>query len=273
MQAFPALRLIRTVLLALMLATPAVGQSREATVRVVAYNVLQGRMGTPADFAAALQPLAPDVLLLSEAPGGDWASAVGAPLGLRYVYVGSISSANHPNKFKAILSRTPLSDGCEIRLVSGSGWNPASAVRARTLVNGVPISLYALHIASSGAASGHAEELARTLQGQKGIAILGGDFNLRPGAPGLRAIEAAGFHTVWPGPVEDAARRSSVVEADRDFLIDHIFFRAPGSGHADQARVIKLEAPLSDHHPIAADIQVTEGSNETPAADDEKTCL
>jgi hypothetical protein len=73
MQGFPDLRLVHAALLALALATPVAGQSREATVRVVAYNVLQGRMGAPADFAAALHPLAPDIVLLSEAPGGGQA--------------------------------------------------------------------------------------------------------------------------------------------------------------------------------------------------------
>lgn len=73
----------------------------------MAYNVEFGRHATPEQFGAALKPHPMDVITFNEVPGGDWVERVGRVLDMPYHYTGSISSANHPDKYKAILSRTP----------------------------------------------------------------------------------------------------------------------------------------------------------------------
>ena len=91
----------------------------------------------------------------NEAPDGHWTKRVGKVLGMGHSYVGKISSANHKDKYKTILSRFPLEETGEISL-KGVGWNPASAVKAVIRKGGIPITLYSLHICGSKKDKGHA---------------------------------------------------------------------------------------------------------------------
>ena len=56
------------------------------------------------------KPYKLDIIGFDEAPDGDWTNRVGKVLGMQYSFVGKVSSANHKNKYKTILSRTRLED-------------------------------------------------------------------------------------------------------------------------------------------------------------------
>ena len=78
------------------------------TVRVASYNVEFGKSATPEQIGKMFKPYKLDIIGFDEAPDGDWTARVGKVLGMEHSYVGKISSANHKDKYKSILSRTPL---------------------------------------------------------------------------------------------------------------------------------------------------------------------
>lgn len=62
-------------------------------VRIAAYNVLFGNWGTPERIGEMFKPYDLDIIGFSEVPGGDWTMRVGHVLGMKYAYVGKVSSA------------------------------------------------------------------------------------------------------------------------------------------------------------------------------------
>jgi endonuclease/exonuclease/phosphatase family metal-dependent hydrolase len=102
---------------------------------------------------------------------------------MKHTYVGKISSANHKDKYKSILSRTPLQSTVEHELTvqRKRSWNPASAVQAVTQIDGIPISFYSLHICRSTNSdkTGHAYRLANEIlpKMKTDRIIVLGDFN------------------------------------------------------------------------------------------------
>jgi maltose 6'-phosphate phosphatase len=144
---------IAIVLVAIFCVTDAWGQAAADAekkpaplhIRVAAYNVEYGARATPEQIGRMLKEHNFDIIGFSEVPGDDWTDRVGAVLDMKYSFVGNISSGNYKDKFKSILSRTPLRDTVEIPL-PGIGWNPAGAVRAVTKLGGQDVAVYALHI-------------------------------------------------------------------------------------------------------------------------------
>ena len=133
-------------------------------LQIITYNVACGQWTIPEQVAETLKPLNPDIVFLNEVPKAntgkdveDWSSLVAEKLGLKHVYVGSISSANHKaprwgdvtknygGKFKSVLSRTPLTNGRDYKL-QGKGWSPAGVVRVETKIGGRKFALYSLHL-------------------------------------------------------------------------------------------------------------------------------
>ena len=107
--------------------------------RVAAYNVEFGRSTSPEQVGEMFKPYKLDIIGFNEVPDGDWTARVGKLLGMKHSYVGKISSANHKDKYKSILSRTPFEATAEHELsVERRGsWNPASVVKAVTKIDGV----------------------------------------------------------------------------------------------------------------------------------------
>jgi len=122
----------------------------EVVVRVASFNVEFSKSTTPEQVGEMFARYEPDLIGFCEVPDGDWTERAGKVLGMQYSCVGEISSADHKDKYKSILSRTPLEDPREHRLDVDRGWNPASAVRAVTQIRGVPIAFYSTHICASG---------------------------------------------------------------------------------------------------------------------------
>ncbi len=184
--------------IALLVVHTALGENNTIRLRLVAYNVACGQWTTPEQVASSLMPLKPDIVFLNEVPKAnagekvkDWSHRVAEKLGLNYVYVGAISSADHKapkwgdvtghygGKFKSVLSRTPLTGGTDDAL-EGEGWSPASVVRVETRIDGRKFALYSLHLpgGQTWQTSKH-RRLADiiTVRDVSLDVIIGGDFN------------------------------------------------------------------------------------------------
>jgi len=228
-------------------------------VRVAAYNVEFSRSATPEAIGEMFKAYDPDLIGFNEAPDGDWTDRVGQVLGMKYSFVGKVSSANHKDKYKTILSRTPLEQTEEYTLRGKRGWNPASAVRAVTRISGVPIAFYSLHICASGRSDGHAAKLAGDILPAEttGRVIVVGDFNNRIGEPAMTAVEEAGMRPIWGDLKTDLPREFTWNAQDprRNLgVIDHILYNASSGARTTAGGIIELKKALSDHKPIWAEI-------------------
>ena len=261
-------------------------ESVTTQVRLAAYNVLFGIWAEPETVGEMFKPYDLDVIGFSEVPNGDWTARVGRILKMEHAYVGEISSANHQDKFKSILSRTPLTNLHEIELTSHEGWSPASLVGAKTLVRGLPILVYSTHIPGHPDTEGSAAEfisqsvIPKALEMAKNLVILG-DLNNVPGDSSLASIEDAGMRSMWTDLGNDTAKLSShqhIESGTESGVIDHIYFSIASRAKATGGGVIynafnppdtdkempnykvswkQYGKPLSDHRPVRAVLEFT----------------
>ena len=204
-----------------------------------------------------------DIIGFDEAPDGDWTARVGKVLGMEYSYVGKISSANHKDKYKSILSRTPLEGTTEheLRAERRRCWNPASVVRAVTEIDGISIAFYSLHICSSRdhETMGHAYQLATDILPKETTerVIVVGDYNNNIGDIAMNTIEASGFSHTWKDLKIDVSKEFTYNAQDPKKslgVIDHILYNTSAGAKVTEGGIIELEKPLSDHKPIWAEI-------------------
>ena len=233
------------------------------TVRVASYNVEFGKSATPEQIGKMFKPYKLDIIGFDEAPDGDWTARVGKVLGMEHSYVGKISSANHKDKYKSILSRTPLAGTTEheLQVERRRCWNPASAVRAVTEIDGVSIAFYSLHICSSRDREkvGHAYQLATDVLPKESTdrVIVVGDYNNNIGDAAMNAIEGAGFKPTWSDLKIDVSKEFTynALNPKKSLgVIDHILYNTSAEAKVTAGGIIELETPLSDHKPIWAEI-------------------
>ncbi len=258
-------------------------------IRFAAYNVLFGIWAEPEAIGAMLRPYHLDVIGFSEVPSGDWTKRVGTILGMNYSYVGKISSANHKDKYKSILSRTPLKETKEIE-IKAAGWSPASLVSAQTTIRGTPVLAYSTHIPGRPELTDSAAEfIARSVlpesqERSKNIVLLG-DLNNHLGDPPLQGIESAGMKSTW----EDLKTKTTIlsshqhIESGRESgVIDHIYFTKSSAARVTQGGIIynayndpnaimsttryrpqwhAYGKPLSDHRPVWAELEFPQSQN------------
>ena len=250
--------LLETLLLIYASAGACFADKDAVTLRVAAYNVEFSKSATAEQIGEMFKPFNLDVIGFNEAPDGDWTKRVGKVLGMGHSYVGKISSANHKNKYKTILSRFPLEETGEISL-KGVGWNPASAVKAVIRKGGFPITFYSLHICGSKKDKGHAYFLAtEVLPKEKSeCVIVAGDFNNRVGDDSLNFIEGAGMRPTWKDlkiELSQPFRYNAFATEKQAGVIDHIFYKVLSGAKAADGGIIELKKPLSDHKPVWAEL-------------------
>jgi endonuclease/exonuclease/phosphatase family metal-dependent hydrolase len=205
-----------------------------------------------------------DIIGFNEVPDGEWTARVGKVLGLKHTYVGKISSANHKDKYKSILSRTPLQSTVEhnLTVLRKRSWNPASVVQAVTQIDGIPISFYSLHICRStdNHNTGHAYRLAHEVlpKEKKNRVIVLGDFNNNIGDTAMNMLEASGYRVTWKDLKIDVSKEFTYnalkPEQPNAGVIDHIFYNTGSKAITKSGGIIELKKPLSDHKPVWADI-------------------
>jgi maltose 6'-phosphate phosphatase len=235
-------------------------------IRVAAYNVMFGGHGTAEEIGKMFSKYNLDVIGFSEVPAGDWTARVGKVLDMKYSFVGKTSSANHKDKYKSILSRTPLREMTEIQL-PGQGWNPASAVFALTDVPGCgDVAIYSLHICGNREKPGKNGRLACQAQSlvdhirtreHANCVIAMGDYNNCLGDPALDLMKSIGMCNSWCDLNYSLTGRRTYSAVDKKTshgVIDHIYYRARPGLKATDGGIIELERPLSDHTPISAEL-------------------
>ena len=233
-------------------------------VRVAAYNVEFGKNATPEEIGKMFKPYNLDIIGFNEVPDGDWTARVGKVVGMKHIYDGKISSANHKDKYKSILSRTPLQDTVEHKLSveRRRSWNPASVASATTKIDGVPVALYSLHICRSKDSdkTGHAYRLAKQVlpEEKTNRVIVLGDFNNNMGDTAMKMLEASGYKPTWKDLKVDVSKEFTYnalkPEQPNAGVIDHILYsKLPGTKVIDGG-IIELKKPLSDHKPVWAEI-------------------
>ena len=233
-------------------------------VRVAAYNVEFGRSTSPEQVGEMFKPYKLDIIGFNEVPDGDWTARVGKVLGMKHSYVGKISSANHKDKYKSILSRTPFEATVEheLSVERRRSWNPASVVKAVTKVDGVAVAFYSLHICRSKDShdTGHAYRLANEVlpKEKTNRVIVLGDFNNNLGDVAMNKLESSGFRATWEDLKIDTSKEFTYnalkPEQPNLGVIDHVFYNTGSRGSTKDGGIIDLNKPLSDHKPVWAEI-------------------
>ncbi|WP_407678102.1 endonuclease/exonuclease/phosphatase family protein [Candidatus Seribacter sulfatis] len=233
-------------------------------IRVAAYNVEFGKNATPEEIGKMFKPYNFDIIGFNEVPDGDWTARVGKVVGMKHIYVGKISSANHRDKYKSILSRTPLQRAVEhdLTVQRKRSWNPASVVQAITQIDGVPISFYSLHICRStdNHKTGHAYRLANEVlpKDKTDRVIVLGDFNNNMGDTAMKMLEASGYKPTWKDLKVDVSKEFTYnalkPEQPNAGVIDHIFYNNLPRTKVIDGGIIELKKPLSDHKPVWAEL-------------------
>jgi len=211
-------------------------------LRLVTYNVACGQWGTPQEIGKALSKEKPDIVFLNEVPTAsegkdveDWTKLVAKELGLKHVYVGTISSANHKapdwgdltgnhgGKFKSIISRTPLIKTEDIA-TKGRGWSPASAIRVVTKVAGSEISLYSLHLPGTRVwdKSMHQSLAAEIMKRDAtGNIMVAGDFNESTDGVVMKEL----------------TKQCKLTNVNKNRAIDHILYRFKPTATAKDVKI------------------------------------
>jgi endonuclease/exonuclease/phosphatase family metal-dependent hydrolase len=200
------------------------------------------------------------VVGFTEAPAGDWAKRVGQILGMDHQFRGETSSANHKDKYKIILSRTPLEETKEVML-PGSGWQPASAVRAVSTIHGIRFAIYCLHICASKEKGGQAFHLADEVLAKETEphVLVMGDFNNQMSDAAMLHLKKTGLKATWDSLPVDLAKSFTWNAKDpksREGVIDHILYRESSRATVTAGGIIELEKPLSDHKPVWAELRM-----------------
>ena len=225
--------------------------------------------------------LAGVIVGFNEASGGGWIEEVGKTAGMNFHYVGKISSANHKDKYKAILSRTELFDTDEY-LIEGRGWNPCSIVNGKTKINGIEFSIYSTHVSANFETDnndklkyhGHTHDMAEKVLAKDKCAriILMGDFNVLVDSPALNILEKQ-MRVFWRDLDIDLEKEFSHPTKLREGapkLIDHILINKASRGLFVDGGTIELEKPLSDHKPVWVDISFPRNNLNNDSAVQEK---
>ena len=241
---------------------------KEIHVRVAAYNVEFGKNASPEEIGKMFKPYNLDIIGFNEVPDGDWTARVGKVLGMKHSYVGKISSANHKDKYKSILSRTPLEATVEheLSVERRRSWNPASVVSAVTQIDDIPIAFYSLHICRSTDShkTGHAYRLANEVlpKDKTDRIIVLGDFNNEMGDSALQKIEQTGMRATWEDLKIDVSKEFTYNALDpkkNHGVIDHIFYSTKSKAEVTEGGIIELKKALSDHKPVWAEIAFPKG--------------
>lgn len=260
------------------------GKPNEVEIRLAAYNVLFGNWGTPKRIGEMFKPYNLDVICFSEVPDGDWTSQVGETLGMNYSYVGKISSANHEDKFKSILSRTPLFNNHEIEINEG-GWSPASIVGSETIIQGKKLLIYSLHIpgrpyftdkVQGSAAEYITRDVLPKIKNER--VVIMGDLNSHIGDGPMDLFENLGYRSTWLDLDIDVKQKSThqhIESGTESGVLDHILYYSEVKAEVTDGAIIndaynppneeksmpryyedwkKYGKPLSDHRPIWAAI-------------------
>jgi maltose 6'-phosphate phosphatase len=242
----------------------------KAQLKIAAYNVEYSKNATGKEIGEALKPFDFDVVCFCEAPGGDWTKNVGEVMGLNYAVVGKYSTAGHKDKYKTIVSKTPLYDNEEVLMAD----TLHTATRAKTKIGDTEFVIYAVHFPFGWRNQAHSDETTGKIKAfinylkekqNEEISVIAGDFNFRPSLAEKKNMYYEMFRDVgmdftWNKLGIDWTKRNTynaMVPADsgNGEVIDHIMFNT-SKIDVVEGEIIEMEKPLSDHKPVWAELVV-----------------
>ena len=242
----------------------------EAQIRVAAYNVEVSRNATAQEIGAMLKAYDLDVVCFSEAPGGNWTQEVGAVMGLKHVVVGKYSTAGHDDKYKTILSKTPLYASEEIVMAD----TLHTATKAMTKIGDTAFGIYSVHFPFGWRDQAHIDETTNKIKTfvdylkenqSEETSIVMGDFNFNPSNAEKENMYHEmfvdiGLNTSWNDLGIDVTKQNThnalkPEDEGNGKVIDHIMYN-PMILKAIKAEIIQLEKPLSDHKPVWAVLEM-----------------
>lgn len=246
-------------------------QDQKLRLKVAAYNVEFSDKGSAEQIASMMKPYDFDVVCFSEAPGGKWTQEVAAALGMKYSVVGKYSTAGHKDKYKTIVSKTPLEAYEEVLMAD----TLHTATKAVTRIGQRKIAIYAVHFPFGWRDQAHIDETTGKITSfvnqvkaaqSKEIALVMGDFNFILSTPDYKSMYYEmfvdiGLDVSWKNIGIDVTKLSSMVGASRrdttgkGRVIDHIMYPTDRV-RAIKGEIIELDKPLSDHKPVWALLEI-----------------
>ena len=246
------------------------GASSKTQIKVAAYNVEVSRSATAEEIGKTLKRHNFDIVSFSEAPGGDWTKKVAQALGLNHLVVGKYSTAGHKDKYKTIVSRTPLYDYEEILMAD----TLHTVTQAKTKIDGHEFVIYSVHFPFGWRDQAHIDETTGKItafvnhlkdkQNQE-ISLVMGDFNFIPSNSKYRSqyyemMGDIGLDVSWKELGVDVTKLNThnafkAEDEGSGKVIDHIMYN-PEKLKAIKGQIIEMEKPLSDHKPVWAEFQL-----------------
>ncbi len=244
--------------------------SNSVQLKIAAWNVEYSKNASAAEIGEALKPFDFDVVCFSEAPGGNWTKEVGETMGLNYVVVGKYSTAGHADKYKTIASRTPLYDYEEVLMAD----TLHTATKAKTKIEGIEISVYAVHFPFGWRDQAHIDETTNKIftftdylkkNQSNEIQVVAGDLNFIPSNEDSTSMYYEmfvdlGMDVTWNSLGVDCRKNNTYnafkpEDQGSGEVIDHIIYDTSEMKVID-GQIIELEKPLSDHKPVWALLEV-----------------
>lgn len=239
-------------------------------LKIAAWNVECSKNASAAQIGGALKHFNFDLVCFSEAPGGNWTKEVSETMGLNYVVVGKYSTAGHADKYKTIASCTPLYDYEEVLMAD----TLHTATKAKTKIEGIEISVYAVHFPFGWRDQAHIDETTNKIfafadflkkNQSNEIPVVAGDFNFIPSNEDVTSMYyqkfvELGMDVSWNSLGLDCGKHNTYdafkpEDHGNGEVIDHIMFDTTKVKVLD-GQIIELEKPLSDHKPIFAVLQL-----------------
>jgi endonuclease/exonuclease/phosphatase family metal-dependent hydrolase len=228
-------------------------ERNRTTLRVVSYNV-HGLADERAALVGLVRDLAPDVLVLQEAPRRfRWrhkCAALAHDLGL------VVAAGGSPGLGNLVLTdlRVAVTDTWVRRLPHTPGRHLRGAVFVRCRAGGAEFTVVGTHLSYDPVEmSTHAQILAGWLAQTPGPVILAGDLNDRPDGPAWRTLVAG---RVDAATVDGAVAAPTFPATAPDRRIDAVFVDPTVAVRG--CRVVDSEAArrASDHLPVVADLEL-----------------
>lgn len=245
-------------------------KSDPVELNIAAYNVEVSRNATASEIGEALQEYNLDIVGFSEAPGGNWTNEVAEVLDMDHVVVGQYTTAGHDNKYKSIISRTPLYNIEEFLMTD----TLHTVTEARTMIDGREIAIYSVHFPFGWRDQAHIDETTAKISSfvdylkekqTDEVSIVIGDFNFIPSNDNSESMYHEMFKDAeldfsWDDLGIDVTNKNThnALEAEDEGngnVIDHIMYN-PDKAEATDGSIIEMEQPLSDHKPVWARIRI-----------------
>jgi len=244
---------------------------KKSKLKVAAYNVEYSKRGTATEIGKALKSYKFDIICFSEAPGGNWTEQIAKALDMKYFVVGKYSTAGHKDKYKTVVSRTPLKNYEEVLMAD----TLHTATKVSTHIDGNDYLIYSVHFPFGWRDQAHIDETTHKIstfvkevqknKSENTISLIMGDFNFVLSSksyhsPYYEMFREIGIDASWKDLGTVLSSQGTMIDFKPKYdknggVIDHIMYDTSRVS-ATQGGIIEMENPLSDHKPIWATLVI-----------------